>query len=327
MSKDAQYCIICNAPLKSYQIARSITTCCRSCAMKKRYRKPEERLKTSNSMKQAFIDKPELRQKWKDAQDKRFESSNEHIKISNGLKKNYKENLQSAVQRSTSMKKVCENLAYRKHLSDKVKQAHIDNPKLRIAKSKAQIKRFKNTKEREKISKSVKEVLQTPEMHKKLSSIIKKNFELHGKEIQAKINETKRANNSFNTSKQEQQVKQLLEQTFTEVKYQHHSELYPFNCDFYVPSLDLYIELNFHWTHGGRLFDETDESCLEQLSQWQEKAKTSKFYQNAIYTWTKRDARKTKIAKTNKLNYLVFYKWTAFEQWHEKLKDKQQWEF
>ena len=27
---------------------------------------------------------------------------------------------------------------------------------------------------------------------------------------------------------------------------------YPFACDFYISSLDLFIECNYHWTHGGK---------------------------------------------------------------------------
>ena len=71
---------------------------------------------------------------------------------------------------------------------------------------------------------------------------------------------------------------------------------YPFRCDFYIPSEDLFIEANLHWTHGGRPFREDDPECLTQLLDWQRKAATSKFYENAIQTWTVRDVLKLQSA-------------------------------
>ena len=40
---------------------------------------------------------------------------------------------------------------------------------------------------------------------------------------------------------------------------------------------------------------------------WQEKAKTSQFYQNAINTWTIRDVKKQEYAKKYNLNYKIIY--------------------
>ena len=70
---------------------------------------------------------------------------------------------------------------------------------------------------------------------------------------------------------------------------------------------DLFIELNAHTTHGGCPYDPNDEFCQKQLKDWQEKAKTSKFYQEAINTWTIRDVKKLETAKKNNLNYKVIY--------------------
>ena len=120
---------------------------------------------------------------------------------------------------------------------------------------------------------------------------------------------TKKKNNSFNTSKKEEMFyESLLEENKTKTIFrQYKDDRYPFYCDFYIKEDDLFIELNLHWTHGGKLFNENDEECLKQLSVWKEKAKTSKFYENAIQTWTVRDVNKQKIAKENKLNYKVIY--------------------
>lgn len=54
---------------------------------------------------------------------------------------------------------------------------------------------------------------------------------------------TKRKNNTFNISKPEEICYQLLNEKYKNIKRQYKSKLYPFNCDFYIKSLDLYIEL------------------------------------------------------------------------------------
>ena len=82
---------------------------------------------------------------------------------------------------------------------------------------------------------------------------------------------------------------------------------YPFACDFYIKSLDLFVELNLTWTHGGKQFVGSEED-LAKLAIWQEKAKHSKFYENAIETWTIRDVIKIQTAAKNNLNYKVYYK-------------------
>ena len=84
-------------------------------------------------------------------------------------------------------------------------------------------------------------------------------------------------------------------------------ERYPFRCDFYIISEDKFIEIHANWTHGGRPYDPNDEECQKQLQDWQEKAKTSDYYKNAIYTWTDLDVRKLEIAKKNNLNFEMIY--------------------
>ena len=132
-----------------------------------------------------------------------------------------------------------------------------------------------------------------------------------------KMYKTKKKNKSFNTSQPELQINNLLQKTF-KVICQYKSELYPFACDFYLPDLDLYIEYNGTWTHGAMPY-ENNESCNRQLQRWQEKAKTSKFYQNAIYTWTDLDVRKRQTAKQNNLNWLEFFSMTEFNTWYKQI--------
>jgi predicted transcriptional regulator len=104
--------------------------------------------------------------------------------------------------------------------------------------------------------------------------------------------ETKKKNNTFNTSKIEQELKILLVHIFSDLQIQYKSEEFPFSIDYYIPEINLYIDLNASWTHGGMIYDENDNECIKQLSEWKEKSKTSKFYKNAIYTWTVLDVKK-----------------------------------
>ena len=122
--------------------------------------------------------------------------------------------------------------------------------------------------------------------------------------------ETKKRNNSFNTSKPETKYYNMLCEKYGKynIKRNYKSIVYPYRCDFYIVSEDKYVELNLHWTHGNHPFDNTNAEDLATLKMWQEKAKTSQFYQNAIQIWTVRDVEKQKVAKENNLNYEAIYK-------------------
>ena len=132
---------------------------------------------------------------------------------------------------------------------------------------------------------------------------------LSSKEIINKRNETKRKNKTFNTSKPEDQTYIILKEKYPDIIRQYKSELYPFYCDFYIPSLDLYIECNYSWTHGGHQFNINDLDDNNKLLLW--KMKNTKYYNNAIKTWTERDVYKRNIAIKNKLNFVEL--WTINE--------------
>lgn len=121
---------------------------------------------------------------------------------------------------------------------------------------------------------------------------------------------TKRANGTLNSSKAEEIFYATLCDKYgsLNVLRQYKDERYPFACDFYIPSEDLFIELNLHWTHGGRPYDSSSNECQEKLETWKEKAKTSSYYRLAVYVWTKLDVRKQTAAHDNNLNYKTIYK-------------------
>ena len=121
---------------------------------------------------------------------------------------------------------------------------------------------------------------------------------------------TRAKHNTFSSSVPEMDYKKYLVEGYGEnnVLTQYRKDpRYPFNCDFYIKSEDLFIEINLHWTHGFRPYNPEDSECQNQLLEWQEKAKTSQFYKNAIETWTVRDVKKLQVARENNLNFLFVY--------------------
>ena len=63
--------------------------------------------------------------------------------------------------------------------------------------------------------------------------------------------------------------KKIEDLTPEQINYK--DERYPFNCDFYIGDLDIFIELNLHWTHGKEPFDVKNKENLKIVEQWKEK--------------------------------------------------------
>lgn len=91
-----------------------------------------------------------------------------------------------------------------------------------------------------------------------------------------------------------------------------YDKRYPYPCDFYVKSLDLFIELNVHFTHGGHWFDENNKSDVlrKQHLFGNHNARSKKF----LDTWCNRDIAKRHAAMNGNLNYLVFWDGTTHRQ-------------
>lgn len=138
--------------------------------------------------------------------------------------------------------------------------------------------------------------------------------QIHNKipEIINKIANTKRKNNSFNTSKPEEEIYKLLCEKYEEVRRQYKSEKYPFACDFYIPVIDTYIEYQGFWTHGKEPYIGNDKQN-EKLKLWE--SKDTPQYKKAIKDWTIRDVLKRKTAKDNGLNWIEFFNINEFMEW------------
>lgn len=136
---------------------------------------------------------------------------------------------------------------------------------------------------------------------------------------------TKQERGNSNTSKIEDSLYNFLIESFgvSNIERNYSQDYrYPFHCDFYIKCLDLFIELNAHWTHGGEPFDLNNIKCQEKLELWKEKAKRSQFYENAIKTWTERDVEKQKVARENNLNYTILYSSNDILNFKNKIMEK-----
>lgn len=121
----------------------------------------------------------------------------------------------------------------------------------------------------------------------------------------------------FGSSKVEELLYVRLCEIFGEDDIIRHykSESYPFKCDFYIKSRDLYIELNAFWMHGFHWYDENSEDDCLLLCDWRQKSGSA--WHSAVCTWTIRDMKKREIARKNNLNYVVF--------WDHTLEDAKKW--
>lgn len=132
-------------------------------------------------------------------------------------------------------------------------------------------------------------------------------------------NNTRKKNGTYATSKYEQVVYEALQCKYKkqDILCQYSDERYPYKCDFYIKSEDLFIEINIHPSHFEHLYNpmcNRDSEILNELEQ-----KGDKWSKMVIYTWSVLDRKKHDIAVINNLNYLTVYP-STFETFIEDLR-------
>lgn len=133
---------------------------------------------------------------------------------------------------------------------------------------------------------------------------------LSSEEVQKKIIDAKRRNGTINSSKHEKIVNKELIKVFgkDDVIAQYRDVIrYPYKCDFYIKSIDTFIELNIYWIHGGEWYDENNAEHRLKVESWKDKSLEKESYARAVYVWTENDLVKKRTAEKNNLNYLVFW--------------------
>lgn len=128
--------------------------------------------------------------------------------------------------------------------------------------------------------------------------------EIHTKAIQNSLNY--HDDNGNDSSWEALLEKALIDKNINYNKHYNKDPRYPYQCDFYLIDTDTFIEINGFWMHGGHYFNKYNKEDLEKLQVWKNK-KSERLYETAIDVWTKSDLLKRKIAKNNKLNYIVLW--------------------
>lgn len=128
-----------------------------------------------------------------------------------------------------------------------------------------------------------------------------------------KMYKTKRDHHTFNTSKPEEELYMELKKLYgvDDIIRQYSDERYPYQCDFYIPSEDLFIELNYHQSHGLHPFNPNNQDDIELINKWREKQnlegpKNQYWAYEKVFTET--DPEKLNCAIKNKLNFLFIYR-------------------
>ena len=129
-------------------------------------------------------------------------------------------------------------------------------------------------------------------------------FYLNSSDCKEKTLKTQNVKKGYSGSKKEYELFLILQKTYGNVKREYFSEKYPYHCDFYIPSIDTFIEFNGMWVHNNHPFDINSKEDKNILNEWLEKAKTSKYYKRAIDIWTKSDVEKRTYAKEHNLRWI-----------------------
>lgn len=147
------------------------------------------------------------------------------------------------------------------------------------------------------------------------------NIRANGKvcELLEKYEEDEELEESFSKkcrSKDETKIYKLLVEKYgkDDVLKEYRNKLYPFHCDFYIKSKNLYIEYQGYWTHGKEKFT-GEENQLRELNNLIKKNDSTSI--SKIQTWAFMDIVKRKIAKINKLNWIEFFNFEEFNEWYE----------
>lgn len=279
-------CIICGKNIPERRLKEGKKTCCKNCQLKT----PEARQRRKAALKKTY-ENPELRQKVSE-------------RTKEGLSK-----LEIKEKLSAIRKTQWEDVNFREKICISIKRS-LNTKETKQKLSKAAKEHWQSQDFRQKHSNSMKLALSNIEVRQKLSKSVKESFEKHHNEIFQKKHNSMKVNGSYAKSSWEEQTYELLLTKFdkNDIERQYFDkERYPYNCDFYIKSLDLFIECHYGWHHNEHPFDLTNQSDLDELAFLQEKAQDSRNYKNKIYQWTDLDVRKAQIAKEHSLNWVAFY--------------------
>ena len=120
-------------------------------------------------------------------------------------------------------------------------------------------------------------------------------------EMQERRYNTMKRNHTFNSSSTEEELFLYIKSRFPKVVRQYKDKnRYPYFCDFYIPELDYFIELQGYYTHGKHPFDPNSNEDLQLIEYYKKKYGEDC---QPITIWSIKDVEKRDCAKRNHLNF------------------------
>lgn len=319
--KKRPVCIICGKPVK-YTSGHYAKFCSKECQYSDLGKKITKEIKIKSNLEKYGV---EHTSQLKEVTDKRTKSRADHV-----------DKIQQHVRESLYKKYGAYDVMHIPHILQKIKDTNLK--KFGVEFPLQQLKK-ENSEIYQKISQTcinkfgVDSSLKNKEVREKIkqTNIQKYGVDnpLKNKEIREKIKQTNiqkygvdnplKNKEIWKKSQDNRQIssKSKLENNFLnylKLKYesddiitQYKSKEYPYYCDFYIKSINLYIEIQGHWTHNDHPFDINNLNDQLIMNKWRTKSLSDKYYKNALNTWTIKDVEKRNTAIQNNLNYLEIF--------------------
>ena len=319
--KKRPVCIICGKPVK-YTSGHYAKFCSKECQYSDLGKKITKEIKIKSNLEKYGV---EHTSQLKEVTDKRTKSRADHVN-----------EIQQHVRESLYKKYGAYDVMHIPHILQKIKDTNLK--KFGVEFPLQQLKK-ENSEIYQKISQTCinKFGVDSPLKNKEVREKIKQtNIQKYGvdnplknKEIREKIKQTNiqkygvdnplKNKEIWKKSQDNRQIssKSKLENNFLnylKLKYesddiitQYKSKEYPYYCDFYIKSINLYIEIQGHWTHNDHPFDINNLNDQQIMNIWRTKSLSDKYYKNALNTWTIKDVEKRNTAIQNNLNYLEIF--------------------
>lgn len=319
--KKRPVCIICGKPVK-YTSGHYAKFCSKECQYSDLGKKITKEIKIKSNLEKYGV---EHTSQLKEVTDKRTKSRADHVN-----------EIQQHVRESLYKKYGAYDVMHIPHILQKIKNTNLK--KFGVEFPLQQLKK-ENSEIYQKISQTcinkfgVDSLLKNKEVREKIKQTNIQRYgvdnPLKNKEIREKIKQTNiqkygvdnplKNKEIWKKSQDNRQIssKSKLENNFLnylKLKYesddiitQYKSKEYPYYCDFYIKSINLYIEIQGHWTHNDHPFDINNLNDQQIMNIWRTKSLSDKYYKNALNTWTIKDVEKRNTAIQNNLNYLEIF--------------------
>ena len=296
--KKRPVCIICGKPVK-YTSGHYAKFCSKECQYSDLGKKITKEIKIKSNLEKYGV---EHTSQLKEVTDKRTKSRADHVN-----------EIQQHVRESLYKKYGAYDVMHIPHILQKIKNTNLK--KFGVEFPLQQLKK-ENSEIYQKISQTCinKFDVDSPLKNKEVREKIKQtNIQKYGVDNPLKNKEIwKKSQDNRQISSKSKLENDFL--NYLKLKYesddiitQYKSKEYPYYCDFYIKSINLYIEIQGHWTHNDHPFDINNLNDQQIMNIWRTKSLSDKYYKNALNTWTIKDVEKRNTAIQNNLNYLEIF--------------------